>query len=105
MRVIYVPCKNSKEARFIAKSLVERRLAVCVNIIPAILSVYRWKGKVEEEKEALVIIKTKSELVDKAVSDLKKIHSYKTPEIIVFPESDTTGEIKSWLDEELSAEV
>ncbi len=102
MKIIYVPCKDSSEAKLIARSIIEAKLSACVNIIPSIFSVYRWKGKIEEQKEALIIIKTRSNLVDRVVSHIQRIHSYNTPEIIIFDKTNTTKAIDKWLGEELT---
>jgi periplasmic divalent cation tolerance protein len=73
-----------EQAPLIAQALVRERLAACVNILP-VRSVYRWKSRVFDEKENLLIIKTREEKADAAIAAVKKMHSYDVPEIIVLP--------------------
>lgn len=102
MIIVYVPCKDPVEAKLISRNLVRYKLAVCINIINQITSVYRWKGKLEEIKETLIIIKTDDKLVDKLFTRIKKLHSYKTPDIISWKIDKTTQEVKSWFKKELN---
>lgn len=98
--MVYVPCKDKIEAEEIAQKIVKARLAFCVNIIPNIHSVYTWKGKIEEGEEALIIVKTRSRLVSKAIQLIKKSHSYDLPDILVWKIEKTTPEVEKWLNEE-----
>ena len=102
MIIVYVPCKDLTEAKSISRYLTKNKLAVCINIISPIYSIYRWKGKVEQTKEALMIIKTDDKLVDKVFSSIKKLHSYNTPEIISWKVDKTTDQISNWVKKELS---
>ena len=86
---------TEKEARKIAKTLVEGRLAACVNIIPRVNSFFYWEGKFCLEKEAMILIKTTLEKSRIIINKIKEIHSYKVPEI-VFLEVD--GGEKNYLD-------
>ena len=84
--VVLVTCGSAKEARKIARALVEQRLAACVNILHApVLSVYRWKGKVESEKEFLLTIKTTRKRFPALQRAIRALHSYDVPEIIALP--------------------
>ncbi|MFH1228516.1 MAG: divalent-cation tolerance protein CutA [Planctomycetota bacterium] len=83
--VVFVTVPNMKAARGIAKSLVQSKLAACVNIIPVIESLYRWKGKLCEDKELLLIIKTKKAVFGKLADKIRSIHPYEVPEIISLP--------------------
>ena len=73
---------TEREARRIAKTLVEGRLAACVNIIPRVNSFFFWEGKLCAEKEAMIFIKTTLQESKKIINKIKEIHSYKVPEII-----------------------
>lgn len=73
---------TEKEARKIAKTLVEGRLAACVNIIPRVSSFFYWEGKLCVEKEAMILIKTASKNSKIIINKIKEIHSYKVPEIV-----------------------
>ena len=80
--VILVTAANQDEGRKIARRLVEAELAACVNILPPIESVYRWQGQIAEEAECLLIIKSPKALYAEIETEILKLHSYRTPEII-----------------------
>jgi len=86
---------TEKEARKIAKTLVEERLAACVNIIPKVNSFFHWEGKLCVEKEAMILIKTTPQKCKIIINKIKEMHSYKVPEI-VFLEVD--GGERNYLD-------
>ena len=94
-----VTCKDTKEARKIAKSLLKKKLVACANIIPKIESHYRWNGKIEKGSEALLILKTKRQLQSKVSAEIKKLHSYKLP-VIEFVSSKTGKEVEKWVGKE-----
>lgn len=98
--VAYITAPES-EGKKIARHLVERRLAACVNIV-GVESVYRWEGKVEEDKEALLIAKTKADKVQELIEEVRKIHPYKLPEIIVVPITQGLREYLAWVEQETS---
>ena len=83
--IIYTTFNNMQDARKIAKFLIEEQLVACVNIIPNIESIYRWKGKIEEEKEFILIAKTVDENVIKTIKRIKELHNYEIPDIISIP--------------------
>ena len=93
--VIYSTIGNIEDARRIATILVEEELVACVNIIPEIESVYRWKGKIENDPEVVIIAKTTDQNVKKTIQRLKVLHSYDVPDIIVLP---IIGGLKDYLD-------
>ena len=70
--IIYTTIDNEQDARKIANVLIEEQIVACVNIIPNVHSIYRWKGKIEEEKELILIAKTVDENVLKAINKIKK---------------------------------
>src|SRR5260221_4812334 len=82
-RIVLTTASSPEEARGIARALVERRLAACVNIVPGIESVYRWQGKVETTAESLLIIKTQAELFDRLREAIGELHSYDLPECVM----------------------
>ena len=90
---------NKKIAEKIARMLVEKRLAACVQIIGPIASVYRWKGKSERAREYLLIAKTRSSLYPKIEKAIRALHSYKVPEIIAVPITRGLPPYLRWLDE------
>jgi len=81
MRVVFCSCPPSN-AKEIAKQIIEKQLAACVQIVPQIESVYRWEGKVCEDNEALLLIKTHQKAVDKLTSLLLELHPYDVPEVV-----------------------
>ena len=83
-RIVLVTCGSTKEARKIAKAVVTKRLAACVNIVGgSIESIYWWKGKLESARERLLIMKTGARRVKELEQEVLKLHSYETPEILV----------------------
>jgi periplasmic divalent cation tolerance protein len=72
-------------AQLIARTLVEARLAACVNLLPAVQSIYRWQGQIEEATEITLLIKTTSQQVDSLQKAIVKLHPYDVPEIIATP--------------------
>jgi periplasmic divalent cation tolerance protein len=89
-----------EDAERIAEALVERRLAACVNVVPGLVSVYRWKGKVEKEGELLLVIKTRSERVDELRKALLGgLHPYEVPELVVLPVAGGHAAYLDWIAE------
>jgi len=78
---IFVTAASEQEAASIGKTLVEERLAACANIIPHIRSIYRWKEKICDERESLIMIKSREALFERIRSRIKELHSYEVPEI------------------------
>jgi len=93
--VIYTTINEMKAARRIAQTLTEERLVACVNIIPNVESVYRWKGKIENSNEIVLIAKTIDQNVKKTIKRIKQLHKYDIPDIIVLPIIDG---LKDYLD-------
>ncbi|MFQ3574247.1 MAG: divalent-cation tolerance protein CutA, partial [Thermodesulfovibrionales bacterium] len=83
--VVYITAPNEQEAVSIAKTLVQERLCGCVNIVKDIRSIYSWQGKIEDDKEVLMIAKTKEGLFEPLSERVKSLHSYTVPEIIAMP--------------------
>jgi periplasmic divalent cation tolerance protein len=88
---------SEEEAKKIAAVLVERRLAACVNIVPRIVSVYRWQDKVESAEEFLLLIKTSRAREVKVCSAIRDLHSYELPECIAVPISSGSEEYLRWI--------
>ena len=94
---VYTTHPSLVEAERTAKAVLEKRLAACVNILPGMISHYRWEGKVERAEETVMLIKTRASLAD-AVSDaVKELHSYDTPAIMVLPVESVEKGYLSWL--------
>ena len=95
--VILVTTASRDEGKKIARHLVESRLAACVNISPSIESVYRWEGKMAEEVEYLLIIKSVRELFPEIRAEISRLHSYQTPEIICLPVVEGSRNYLQWI--------
>ena len=87
------------DARNIARTLVGQDLAACVNIMPNLTSVYRWEGKVEEDTEHLLVIKTRRDALEALKAAVLEAHPYELPEIIAVPIVDGLNGYLDWIDE------
>lgn len=97
--VIFVTCGSKLEAGCIARGLLKKRLAACVNIIDKVNSLFWWEGKVDRAKEFLLIIKSKKSRLSKIVKLVKSLHSYEVPEIVALPIIGGSKTYLKWLDE------
>ena len=95
--VVLVTTASLREAKKIARHLVDSKLAACVNISQPIRSVYRWEGKIADEKEYLLFIKTSRDLFTEIKAAISRIHSYHTPEIICLPIIDGSRNYLQWI--------
>lgn len=95
--VVFVTCGSAEEAEKIARALVEERLAACVNISAPIRSLYRWEGKLCDDQEVLLVIKTARALFDRVRRAVEKLHSYQVPEVICLPVIDGAPNYLNWL--------
>ena len=98
--VVFITTSSYEEARKIADALVLQRKAACVNIVPKVNSLFRWKGKIEDAEESLLVVKTRAKLFPDVVSTVKGIHSYEVPEIIALPIVDGNPDYLKWISEE-----
>lgn len=99
--VVFSTCGSEDEARKIAAALVEQHLAACVNILPPMTSVYRWKGQIESATEWLLVIKSGRELFEQLRLALEGAHSYELPEVIAIPIVDGSPNYMSWMEGEI----
>jgi periplasmic divalent cation tolerance protein len=99
--IVHVTVKDIEEGRKIARSVVKRRLAACVNIIPEVESHFWWKDKLETAKEVILFIKTKEMLLPELKKAIKKLHSYHIPEIIALPISGGSRDYLEWIESEI----
>ncbi|MEW6543139.1 MAG: divalent-cation tolerance protein CutA [Nitrospirota bacterium] len=97
--IVFVTASSEEEAVTIGRKLVEGELVACANVIPRIRSVFRWEGKVAEEQEALLILKSRMELFDQLEKAVKSLHSYSVPEIIAVPLAKGAGNYLDWISE------
>ena len=96
-RVVLCTAGSDAQAREIARQLVERRLAACVNVVPSVCSTYRWKGEVVEDGESLMIVKTEKRHVEALRVAVRELHSYDTPEVIALKIDDGDPDYLAWL--------
>jgi len=95
---IYITTGDETEARKIGRTLVEERLAACVNIHP-IQSIYRWEGNIEEQAEMALFIKTKAGLADEIIERVKELHSYEVPCIVSLPIEKGYPDYLKWIED------
>jgi periplasmic divalent cation tolerance protein len=94
---VYTTWPTTVEAEAAGRALVERRLAACVNILPGMISLYRWQGKIERAEEAVMIVKTRASLAGAVSDQVRKLHSYDTPAILVLPLESVQENYLGWL--------
>jgi periplasmic divalent cation tolerance protein len=94
---VYTTWPSVVEAENAGRALIERKLTACVNILPGMISLYRWEGKVERGEEAVMIIKTRASLAEPVRAAVKEIHSYTTPAILVLPLESVDADYLGWL--------
>jgi periplasmic divalent cation tolerance protein len=99
--LVYVTNPSKEEAKKIAKHLLEKRLIACANIYDNVSSLYRWEGKIADEKECVLIAKTTEDKFEAVKDEIEKIHPYKTPCIIKIPVS-SNKKFSDWLKGEVA---
>jgi len=100
--VVLSACGSEEEAARIAGKLIDAHLAACVNLIPKIRSFYRWRGKVEDSAEWMLVIKTSRACFEPLRTVLEAAHSYELPEVLALPILDGSPNYLAWLDGELA---
>ena len=95
--VVMITAPNREEATRLAEMLVGARLAACVQIMPEMESVYRWKGEIQREPEVLLLAKTTRESFDELEREVRALHSYETPEIVALPVIAASAPYLEWL--------
>ena len=116
--VVLTTCDSEKQAVDLARSLVEQRVAACVNILPGARSIYRWndkagkndegkenegKEKIEDSSEWLLVIKSRRDLFPALRAAVEKLHTYEVPELIALPIVEGSAPYLAWLDRELAS--
>ncbi len=97
--VILMTAPGLESARQIARALVEKRLAACVNLLPGVTSIYRWEGQVQEDAEVLLICKTRRARLAALQEEVKAIHPYQVPEILALPVAAGSEAYLNWVGE------
>jgi periplasmic divalent cation tolerance protein len=98
---VYMTASSIAEARKIGKTLVEGRLAACVNILDNMQSIYRWEEKIQQDTEVVIIAKTTDDLVSALIDQVKLLHSYDCPCIVSLPISDGYPPFLDWVQAEV----
>jgi periplasmic divalent cation tolerance protein len=101
-RIVLTTAGSEEEAHKIAHTLVERCLAACVNVVPQVTSIYRWRGKVEEAREWLLLIKTTESAFEQLRNAIAELHSYDLPECISVAIENGSSLYLQWIDESIS---
>lgn len=99
--LVLITTKNKKEARGIAKALLNKRLAACVNILDKVESLFWWQGKIDSAFEVMLIVKSRREKIPKIIKMVKSLHSYSVPEIIALPVSAGFKPYLEWINESI----
>ena len=96
--IVLVTGKNSRECKRIARHLLEKHLIACANLMP-VNSLYHWKGKIADEKECLMVLKSSRELFPALRLEVEKLHSYSVPEIIALPIVEGAEKYLKWIED------
>jgi periplasmic divalent cation tolerance protein len=100
--VIFITSGSEKEAKELARVLVEEKLAACVNILSGVESLYWWKDKIESSREWMLVVKTQRKMANKVVKRVKEIHSYEVPEVIALPIVEGNKDYLRWISDALA---
>jgi len=101
--VVLMTCKNAKEGERIARHLLNKHLIACANLVPQVRSLYHWEGKIADEKECWMILKSTRELMPALRIEVEKEHSYSLPELIALPIIDGSPNYLNWIGECLAS--
>jgi periplasmic divalent cation tolerance protein len=99
--IILVTAKDKAEAKKIADGLLTAKLIACANILDGVKSLFWWEGKIDSSEEALIVIKTKHSLFKKVEKEVKRLHSYQTPEVIALPIIEGSADYLRWINDSL----
>jgi periplasmic divalent cation tolerance protein len=97
---VYITARDESEALVIGRTLVEERLAACINVLPSMKSVYWWEGELEQSSEAVLIAKTQQGLVPELIERVKRLHSYSCPAIVAWPVQTGHQPYLDWIEKE-----
>ena len=103
--VIFITTNTDKEAQNVAKALLSNKLAACVNIVPKISSLFWWNDKLDSAQESLLIVKSKTSLLNEIVRLVKDVHSYEIPEIIALPIIGGNPDYLDWIGKEVKQDT
>lgn len=98
--VLYVTCGGREEAMKIGRALVEERLAACANVLSPHTAIYRWEGKMQEDAEVGLLLKTRRALIERATARVKELHSYTVPCVVALPVVGGNADFLAWIGQE-----
>ena len=101
--VVLVTCANEEQGTSIARSLVGERLAACVNLVSGIRSIYRWRDKLEDDRETLLLVKTRTQLLARVERRVRELHTYEVPEVVALPLAAGSKPYLDWVFESTAA--
>jgi periplasmic divalent cation tolerance protein len=101
--LLYITTASRDEAMAIGRNVVEQQLAACANVLPAMTSLYRWEGVIEQSDEAVLLLKTRAELVDQATRRVVALHSYECPCVVSLPIEAGNPPYLQWISDQTSA--
>ena len=99
-RFLYVTAASADEAKTIGEALVQERLVACANILGPISSIYWWQGQIQRDSEAVLIAKTRAELVERVIARVKALHSYTVPCVVSLPIEQGNPDFLGWVEAE-----
>jgi len=100
-RMVITTCPSMNEAEQLAEKLVAARLAACVNIVPGVVSLYEWQGRMERAQEFILLIKSRTELFAELEKLVQASHSYELPELVAVPIDEGSSAYLNWIDAQL----
>lgn len=95
--LIYTTFPSLEEAKEVGYALVSQRLAACTNIFPGMIAVFEWEGETDESEETAMIIKTRADLTAQVFEEVKRLHSYTLPALLVLEVSDSSPDFVQWV--------
>ena len=102
VRIALTTIGSEADAIALAKTLVDERLAACVNVLPPMISIYRWKGSVDQDREHLIVIKTTADRLAALETRLRQLHPYELPEFLVVDPSEGGSAYLAWVTESVT---
>lgn len=103
--LVLCTCPDQSTAEHIAETVIGERLAACVNLVPGLTSVYRWKGQIQHDAELLLLIKTRAAIYPLLEARLRELHPYEVPEIIALPIQTGSAAYLDWIADNTGAPV
>ncbi len=101
--LLYITTADHEEAESIARALLEARLIACANLLPGMVSFYRWEGMIRQSSECVLLVKTTQALAEKVTDTVKSLHSYDCPCVVALPVEGGNAAFLSWIEGEVKA--